>query len=110
MDPDVGAARAAAVGTGAAAASELIITSRRWRRGGAVERRHSNSGVDDARATTKTQVRSYFGEKIAFYYLFLAHATTYFSYGAVIGFAVFLNTLISPQAENAASVPYFCAY
>ena len=33
----------------------------------------------------------------------------YFSYAAVIGFAVFLNTLISPQAENAASVPYFCA-
>ena len=56
------------------------------------------------------RVRSYFGEKIAFYYLFLAHATTYFSYAAVIGFAVFLNTLISPQAENAASVPYFCAY
>ena len=59
---------------------------------------------------TKTQVRSYFGEKIAFYYLFLAHATTYFSYAAVIGFAVFLNTLISPEAENAASVPYFCAF
>ena len=74
------------------------------------ERGSCNSGVDDARATTKTQVRSYFGEKIAFYYLFLAHATTYFSYAAVIGFAVFLNTLISPQAENAASVPYFCAY
>ena len=55
------------------------------------------------------RVRSYFGEKIAFYYLFLAHATTYFSYAAVIGFAVFLNTLISPEAENAASVPYFCA-
>ena len=51
------------------------------------------------------RVRSYFGEKIAFYYLFLAHATTYFSYAAVIGFAVFLNTLISPEAENAASVP-----
>ena len=56
------------------------------------------------------RVRSYFGEKIAFYYLFLAHATTYFSYAAVIGFAVFLNTLISPEAENAASVPYFCAF
>ena len=50
-------------------------------------------------------MRSYFGEKIACYYLFLAHATTYFSYAAVIGFAVFLNTLISPEAENAASVP-----
>ena len=57
-----------------------------------------------------TRVQDYFGEKVAFYFLFLAHATSFFAVAAVVGFGVFLNTLLSQRAENAASVPYFCAF
>jgi len=56
------------------------------------------------------RICEYFGEKIAFYFLFLAHATSFFAFAGLVGIGVWINTLVSPKAENAVTVPYFCAF
>jgi hypothetical protein len=54
------------------------------------------------------QISHYFGEKIAFYYLYLGHYTKCLLYAAVMGIITHINMMAENYNPDAALVPYFC--
>lgn len=55
-------------------------------------------------------VRDYFGEKIAFYFLFLGHYTSWLVWATVAGFIVYIDVAIENDDPNATLTPYFAVF
>ena len=55
-------------------------------------------------------VKNYFGEKIGMYFLWVGHYTSWLSFAALFGFAVWLNVIIETDSSNPQSRPYFAAF
>lgn len=55
-------------------------------------------------------VKDYFGEKIALYFLWLGHYTTWLISAAVIGFFAWINVAADNNDPSAPVIPYFAAF
>lgn len=55
-------------------------------------------------------VKNYFGEKVALYFLWLAHYTSWMLFAGIIGFFCWINIADKGNDPNAVTVPYFSCF
>lgn len=55
-------------------------------------------------------VRDYFGEKVAFYFEFLGHYTTWLFWASIVGVCVWINVAYENNNPDAVLIPYFAVY